>query len=126
MRCRSARVAIDTGRGPWAFSVDPGSDSPTGSWWAWRRCDVRQNADGSLSADDVEYVEQDASGPVTAASDSRITVADPDSGNSYTITADPTLGLFDGVLVGDQVDVTYHQSAAGLIADAVDDQSWDS
>ena len=85
-----------------------------------------QNADGSLSADDVEYVEQDASGPVTAVSDSRITVADQASGNSYTITADPTLALFYGVLPGDQVDVTYHQSAAGLVADAVDDQSWDS
>jgi hypothetical protein len=84
-----------------------------------------QNPDGSLSADDVEYVEQDASGPVTAVNDGLITVADQASGVSDNITADPTSGLLDGVLPGDQVEVTYHQSAAGLVADAVDDQSWD-
>lgn len=122
-----SRVAIDTGSGLLAFSVDPGSGLTDG-FEVGDSVDVTyaQNADGSLSADDVEYVEQDASGPVTAVSDSGITVADPVSGNSYAITANPTLGLFDGVLAGDQVDVTYHQSAAGLVADAVDDQSWDS
>jgi hypothetical protein len=121
------RVAIDTGSALLAFSVDPASGLTDG-FLVGDTVDVTyaQNADGTLSADDVEYVEQDASGPVSAVSDSRITVADQASGSSYTITADPTLGLFYGVLPGDQVDVTYHQSAAGLVADAVDDQSWDS
>ena len=121
------RVAIDTGSALLAFSVDPTS-GVTDGFLVGDTVDVTyaQNADGSLSADDVEYVEQDASGPVTAVSDSRITLADQASGNPFTITADPTLGLFDGVLPGDQVDVTYHQSAAGLVADAVDDQSWDN
>ncbi|MFZ1997007.1 MAG: hypothetical protein WAU75_23025 [Solirubrobacteraceae bacterium] len=120
------RVAIDTGSGLLAFSVDPGSGLTDG-FLVGDVVDVTyaQNADGSFGADDVEYVEQDASGPVTAVSDSRITVADQASGISYTITADPSLGLFVGVLPGDQVDVAYHQCAAGLVADAVDDQSWD-
>ncbi len=121
------RVATDTGSGLLAFSVDPGSGLTDG-FLVGDVVDVTyaQNADGSLGANDVEYVEQDASGPVTAVSDSRITIADPASGNPYTITSDPRLGLFAGVLPGDQVDVTYHQSAAGLVADAVDDQSWDN
>jgi hypothetical protein len=59
-------------------------------------------------------------------SDGTITVADQASGVPCTITAAPVLGLFDGVALGDQVDVTYHQSAAGLVADAVDDQAWDN
>jgi hypothetical protein len=121
------RVAINSGSGLLAFSVDPGSELTDGLL-VGDVVDVTyaQNADGSLGADDVEYAEQDASGAVTAVSDSRITIADPPSGNSYTITADPRLGLFAGVLPGDQVDVTYHQSAAGYVADAVDDQSWDN
>jgi hypothetical protein len=121
------RVAIDTGSGLLGFSVDPASGLTEG-FQVGDVVDVTyaQNADGSLSADDVEYVEQDASGPVTAVSDSSITVTDQASGTSDTITADPSLGLFDGVQSGDQVDVTYHQSAAGLVADAVDDQSWDT
>ena len=36
------------------------------------------------------------------------------------------MGLFDGVNPGDEVDVTYHQSAAGDVADAVDDHAWDN
>jgi hypothetical protein len=32
--------------------------------------------------------------------------------------------MFDGILAGDEVDVAYHQSAAGPVADSVDDQSW--
>jgi hypothetical protein len=121
------RVAIDTGSGLLGFSVDPGSGLTDG-FQVGDVVDVTyaHSADGLLGADDVEYVEQDASGPVTAVSESRITVADQASGISYTITADPTLGLFAGVLPGDQVDITYHQSAAGLVADEVDDQSWDS
>jgi hypothetical protein len=121
------RVAVNTGSGLLAFSVDPGSGLTDG-FLVGDVVDVTyaKNADGSLGAADVEYVEQDASGPATTVSDGRITIADPASGNSYTISADPRLGLFAGVLPGDQVDVTYHQSAAGLVADAVDDQSWDS
>ena len=85
-----------------------------------------QNTDGSLTADDVEYAEQDASGQVTAVSSAGITVAGQGGGAPLTIAADPAQGLFDGILAGDEVDVTYHQSANGPVADSVDDQSWDS
>ncbi|HYZ81655.1 MAG TPA: DUF5666 domain-containing protein [Solirubrobacteraceae bacterium] len=81
-----------------------------------------QNADGSLSADAMDYVEQDASGQVAAVSDGRITLAGQAGGEPLTIAADH--GLFDGILAGDAVDVAYHQSAAGPVADSVDDRSW--
>lgn len=87
-----------------------------------------QNGDGSLNATDVEYVEQDATGPVTSVSSNSLTITDSNTGQPDTFIADPNNGLelctyaFDGVHAGDQVDVTYHQTAAGLVADSVDDQ----
>jgi hypothetical protein len=83
-----------------------------------------QLSDGSLDASDVEYVEQDASGVVTSVSDGNLTITD-DQGNSDTFSADPASGMFDGVALGDYVDVTYHTSAGGNVADSVDDQSSD-
>lgn len=41
------------------------------------------------------------------------------------ITADPAHQLFAGVTAGDEVDVTYHQSAGGDVVDGVDDQTSD-
>jgi len=81
------------------------------------------NGDGTLDAGDVEYVEQDATGIVTAVSDGGVTVMSDDSGAPLTFTADPSQGLFDGVAVGDQVDVNYHQSGSQFVVDSVDDQS---
>lgn len=81
------------------------------------------NGTGTLDAGDVEYVEQDASGTVTAVSDGSITIDPGDSGQPQTFTADPTQGLFDGVAVGDQVDINYHQSGSQQVLDRVDDQS---
>lgn len=86
-----------------------------------------QNGDGTLTATDVEYVELNASGTVTAVTPQSVTITDSATGASETFVADPSLGLqlctraFDGIHVGDQIDVTYHQSAAGLVADSVDD-----
>lgn len=85
-----------------------------------------QNTAGSLSADDVEYVEQDATGVVSAVGDASLTLVDDATGQPETFTADPDMGFFDGVNPGDQVDVAYHQSAAGYVADAVDDHLWDN
>jgi hypothetical protein len=84
-----------------------------------------RSSDGSLNADDVEYVELDAAGAVSAVSDSSLTLTDQDTGQPDTFIGDPDLGLFDGVNPGDQVDLIYHQSATGDVADAVDDQVWD-
>jgi hypothetical protein len=81
--------------------------------------------DGTLDAGDVEYVEQDASGTVTAVSSGSLAVRG-DGGQTETFTADPSQGIFDGVSVGDEVDVSFHQSAGQHVADVVDDQSTDA
>lgn len=119
-------IAIAGDGGPMTFAVD--SAELTGGFQIGDVVDVTyvHNSDGSLSATDVEYVEQDASGVVTAVSSQSVTITDSSSGSSETFVADSN-GLqlctyaFDGVHVGDQIDVTYHQSAAGLVADSVDD-----
>jgi hypothetical protein len=120
-------LSITTAGGPLSFSVDRTSGLTDG-FDTGDLVDVAyaQDADGSLSADDVEYVEQDLAGTVTAVSDTSITVAAGNGGPSATVAADPDEGLLSGVAVGDQVDVTYHQSASGSVADALDDQSWDT
>ena len=81
------------------------------------------NGDGTLDAGDVEYVEQDVSGTVTAVSDGSVTITPDGSDAPETFTADPGQGLFDGVAVGDQVDINYHQSGGQSVVDSVDDQS---
>jgi hypothetical protein len=87
-----------------------------------------KNSDGSLNATDVQYVESEAGGTVTAVSSSSVTITDSSSGQSETLVADPNNGLemttyaFDGIKVGDELDVNYHQSGTSLIADCVSDQ----
>lgn len=80
---------------------------------------TRRSPTGSLSASDVTSVESDATGVVTAVSPGTPTITDDSTGNPHTFTADPSSGLFDGVSVGDQVDVTYHVGAGGEIVDNV-------
>jgi hypothetical protein len=120
-------LSVSTDSGPLTLSVDPASDLTVG-FVIGDIVDVTyaDSADGSLVADDVEYVEQDASGVVTAVSDASVTVGDQADGTAVTVTTDPGLGLFTGIAMGDAVDVTYHQSGSRLVADAVDDQSWDT
>lgn len=119
-------VTISTDQGPMKFGADP---SLTDGYYVGDLVDVTytQNADGSLTATDVEYVEMDASGTVTAASATSLTLTDSESGQTDRFVADPYLGVqidgqtFAGIQAGDYVDVSYHQSAAGLVADCVDD-----
>jgi hypothetical protein len=69
------------------------------------------------------------SGTVTSVTTSQsggsLTVADSDSGDSVTVYADPANGVeieasaFNGISVGDEVTVSYHQAAGQLIADVV-------
>jgi hypothetical protein len=116
-------LTISRGTGNLGFAVDP-SSGLTDGFAVGDVVDVSyaQNPDGSLSADDMQYVEQDASGEVTAVSGGRLTLAGQAGGEAVTIAGGQ--GLFDGILAGDEVDVAYHQSAAGPVADSVDDQSW--
>lgn len=118
-------LTIDTGSQTIAFSADPSEDLTNG-FLVGDVVDVSYyaNGDGSYAADDVEYVEQDATGVVSAVSDAGLSLVDDATGQTDTFSGDPGLGLFDGVNAGDHVDVTYHQSAAGLVADAVGDDAW--
>jgi hypothetical protein len=120
-------LAISTASGPLSFAVDP-TAGLTDGFLIGDVVDVTydQSSDGSLSADDVEYVEQDEAGVVTAVSDGGLTLTDQATGQPDSFVGDPDVGLFDGVNPGDQVDVTYHQAAAGDVADAVDDEAWDN
>jgi hypothetical protein len=126
-RVSQTRLAINTGSATLGFSVDP-TAALTDGFLVGDIVDVTyyENPDGSLSADDVEYVEQDATGVVSGVSDGSLTLTDQATGQPDTFIGDPEMGLFDGVNPGDQVDVTYHESASGFVADAVDDQVWDN
>jgi hypothetical protein len=105
------------------FTADP-ADDLTDGFAVGDIVDVSYDAEnGALAASDIEYVETDSGGPVTAVSDGSITFTDSDSGQSLTVVADPSEEMFDGVSVGDGVVITYHQSAGQLIADVVDDET---
>jgi hypothetical protein len=124
------RLAVSTDAGALSFSVDPQEDLTDG-FLVGDVVDVSyyQNADGSLSADDVEYVELDATGvvsTVSTVSDASLSLVDDSTGQTDSFGADPEMGLFDGITPGDDVEVTYHQSATGYVADAVGDDAWDS
>jgi hypothetical protein len=81
-----------------------------------------QLADGALKATDVEYLDQDVTGTVVAVTVGSVTLQVDGTGAVVTLVDDPSDGMFDGVNVGDQeVDVTYHVAAAGLIVDGIDD-----
>jgi hypothetical protein len=121
-------LTISTDQGPVTFSVaDPDLVEGFG---AGDLVDVTytKGDDGSLDATNVEYVEQEANGVVTAVSAHSVTIDEGD-GHSETFTADPNQGLqiytnaFDGVKVGDQIDLTYHQAAGKFVADTVTDSS---
>ena len=56
----------------------------------------------------------------------RLTAGANSTGQADTFSADPDIALFGGITPGDEVDVTYHQAAAGDVADAVGDDAWDN
>jgi hypothetical protein len=78
--------------------------------------------DGALKASDIEYFDQDVVGTVLAVTSGSVTLQVDGTGVVETLIDDPSDDMFDGVQVGDQeVDVTYHVAAAGLIVDGIDD-----
>jgi uncharacterized membrane protein YgcG len=79
-----------------------------------------QQADCSYVASDVEYNELDAVGTVTAVTSGSLTILNQATAQPETFTADPSEQMFQGVSVGDQVDVTYHLSNGQTVVDAVD------
>jgi hypothetical protein len=105
------------------FTVD--SADITSGYQVGDVVDVSYTSDsnGTLAADDVEYVEQNASGTVTSVSGGSMTITDNTTGQPETFVADPSEGMFDGITSGDQVDLTYHQAGGQLVADSVGDQT---
>jgi hypothetical protein len=118
-----ASVTINAGGRTMTFSCDP-EDDLTDGFAVGDLVDVTYDSSGgSFQASDVEYVEADATGTVTAVDTSSLTLTNSDTGQTQTIVADADGDMFDGVTVGDGVVVTYHQSAGQLIADVVDDET---
>jgi hypothetical protein len=121
-------ISLDTpDQGRIDFTVDP-TTGLTDGFLAGDVVDVSysQNADGSYDVSDIEYVENDSVGVVTAVTPVTVTITDSINGTSETFIADPTENMFSGVTPGDAIDVTWHQAAAGLMAaDNVDDLSAD-
>ena len=116
-------VTINAGGRTMTFSCDP-EDDLTDGFAVGDLVDVTYDSSGgSFQASDVEYVEADATGTVTAVDTSSLTLTNSDTGQTQTIVADADEDMFDGVTVGDGVVVTYHQSAGQLIADVVDDET---
>src|SRR6201995_5240534 len=116
-------LMINVGGRAMTFSCDP-EDDLTDGFATGDLVDVTYDSSGgSLQASDVEYVESDATGTVTAVDTSSLTLTNSDTGQTQTIVADVDEDMFDGVSVGDGVVVTYHQSAGQLIADVVDDET---
>jgi hypothetical protein len=116
-------LTVNVGGRTMTFSCDP-EDDLTDGFAVGDLVDVTYDeSGGSFQASDVEYVEADATGTVTAVDTSSLTLTNSDTGQTQTIVADADEGMFDGVTVGDGVVVTYHQSAGQLIADVVDDET---
>ena len=108
-------------QGTMTFAVD--SSDVTDGYQVGDVVDVTyaDNGDGAYTADDVEWVEQDFTGTVTDVSAGSMTATDDQTGQPVTFVTDPGDSVFDGVAVGDQVDVTYHQSGDQQVAESVDD-----
>ena len=106
-------LTISSANGPLTFSV---ADSDiTQGFGTGDVVDVTYTtaSDGTLDASDVEYVESQTSGVVSAVTDNSLTITDSGSGQSDTFVSAPQgeddqVGSFNGIQVGDQVDVTYH------------------
>jgi hypothetical protein len=123
-------VAINGDQGALSFAVDP-SSGLTDGFQPGDLVDVTYtiNSDNSLSATDIQFVEEQADGIVTSvgANGTTVTITDDSSGQSETFVADPNNGVqitaqaFNGVSVGDHIDIDYHQSAGKLVADTVTD-----
>ena len=116
-------LTISAGSRSMTFTSDPGDDLTDG-FAVGDLVDVTYDTDsGALVASDIEYVEADVTGTVTAVDTASLTLINSDTGQTQTIAADPAEDMFDGVSVNDAVVVTYHQSAGQLIADVVDDET---
>jgi hypothetical protein len=127
-RISSGSITIATAQaGPMTFAVDPGS-SLTDGFILGDVVDVTYSAEsgGGREAEDVEYVENDAIGIVTLVSAAALTMTDETTGQPDRFAADPSLLLFDGVLIGNEIDVSYHLNGDRMVVDGVDNITADN
>jgi hypothetical protein len=123
----SSSITIDTpDQGSMTFAVDPTSGLTDG-FQPGDVVDVTYAAasGGAPQASDVEYVEDDVVGAVTAVDGGSVTLTNADTGSPVTFTADVSEQMFQGVAVGDQIDVTFHVAGGQQVVDNVDDQTAD-
>jgi hypothetical protein len=115
------------GQGSMTFQTDP-SAGLTDGFVIGDVVDVtyEDSGAGTFIADDVQYVQNDATGTVSSVSDGSITIIDDNTGQPVTFTADPSQSMFAGFGVGDQVDVSYHVNSGNNVVDQVSDNSSNS
>lgn len=125
----SSSITVNTDSGPVTAGVDP-SSGLTDGFQVGDLVDVTyvQNSDGSFTATDVQYVEEESTGQVTSVTTSTnggsVTIVDDNTGQPETFVANANgvqinSSTFNGVSVGDQLDICYHQSGGQLVADTV-------
>ncbi len=117
-------ITIDTSdQGSMTFPVDPPLDLTQG-FLVGDDVDVTYEPvpDGTLYVTDIEYVENDSTGVVTSVSRRSLTITDDSTGQPDVFVADPSEHMFEGIALGDDVDVTWHQAAGDkMVADNVQD-----
>jgi hypothetical protein len=125
-------VTLNGDNGSVTIPVDP-SSGLTDGYQVGDLVDVSytQGSDGSMNATDICFVEEDATGQVSSVTTSldggSLTITDDSTGQPDTFQANSdgvqiNSYAFNGVSLGDHVDVQYHQSAGQLIADTVSEQ----
>jgi hypothetical protein len=82
--------------------------------------------DSSPDAINVQWIQQTATGVVSAVDDGDLSLTPSAGGQPLTFTEDPSDGDFVGVLTGDTVQVTYHLQDGQVVVDQVDDQTTDA
>ncbi len=115
-------VTVSTASGPMQFAAT--IDLTTG-FLVGDTVDVTyaQGGDGKLIATDIVTNDYNATGVVTAVSAGSITITDSTTDQPRTFTDDPSNETFEGISVGDQVDVSYYYSNGNIVVDYVTDLS---
>ncbi|MGO9752597.1 MAG: hypothetical protein ACLP22_14075 [Solirubrobacteraceae bacterium] len=117
-------ITIDTSEeGSMTFPLIPSAELAAG-YELGDTVDVSysQDPDGSLYVTGIEYLENDSTGVVVSVSQDAVTIIDASTSQPDVFSADPSEQLFEGVAIGDEVDVTWHEATdGGSIADSVDD-----
>jgi hypothetical protein len=111
-------VTVATATGPMTFAA---TINLTGGYLVGDTVDVSylQDSGGNLVASDLNADDHDAVGRVTAVSAGSLTIINTQTGHITTFTDDPSNGTFDGVSVGENVDVAFYYSNGNVVVDYI-------